>query len=46
MQRTGILPGCRRSVTGTSLFDRLLESSGLAPPQTSTLANLLPLAPT
>lgn len=34
------------SATGTSLFERLLESSGLAPPQTSTLANLLSTAAT
>lgn len=33
------------SSTGTSLFDRLLRSSGLAPPETSTLANLLPSTP-
>lgn len=32
------------SASGTSLFERLLNSSGLAPPATSTLANLLPSA--
>jgi len=34
------------STTGTSLFERLLKSSGLAPPQASTLDNLLPLTTT
>lgn len=34
------------STTGTSLFERLLKSSGLAPPPTSTLANLLSTAAT
>lgn len=33
------------SAAGTSLFDRLLRSSGLAPPNTSTLAKLLPPHP-
>lgn len=37
LREIGTWPG-----TGSSLFDRLLKSSGLAPPETPTLANLLP----